>query len=90
MAALEPKRPGRKSKPVKEAKIEALNSQIAGLQGELRQWKTKYEIAQAFIELERKYDRTTAVADAPGPGKKKKVRKRLRRPPRPSTKPDPS
>ena len=70
-AALEPKKPGRKAKTPDEQAIVELNSQMEGLQKELDQWRTKYEVAKAFLELERKYDRGEPLDEtSSGAGKK--------------------
>ena len=79
-AALEPRRPGRKSKTVDEQAITELSGQVTGLQKELDHWKTKYEVAEAFLELERKYDRGEPL-DTPssGAGKKRRRRKKSKK-----------
>ncbi len=52
--ALEPKKPGRKGKSRYEQAIVDLNGQIAELNKQLEHWKTKYELAKAFLDLKRK------------------------------------
>ena len=76
MEALEPKPPGRKAKTEDEQAMAELNGQVDELQKELELWKTKYEIAKAFLDLERKYDRGEPL-DESSPTKNQK--KRLRR-----------
>ena len=56
MAALEPKRRGRKATPLSETKAQELTTSNTGLQKELAHWKMKYEVAKTFIDLERKLD----------------------------------
>ena len=80
-AALEPKKPGRKAKTPDEQEISELSSQVDDLSKQLEQWKTKYEVAKAFLDLERKYDRGEPL-DETSSGAGKKRRKRKRRKPR--------
>ena len=72
IAALEPKKPGRKPAPVSETRAKELATSNAGLEKELDHWKMKYEVAKTFIDLERQLDREDAV---PG-GREKKRRNR--------------
>jgi transposase-like protein len=67
MEALEPKRPGRKGKSAEAQEIEALTMKTTGLQKTVEHWKTRYEVAQAFIDLTREADRNASLG-----GKKKK------------------
>lgn len=78
--ALQPQRPGRKGKTEDEQEIVQLHGQVEQLQKELEQWKTKYEVAKAFLELERKYDRGEPLdTGSSGAGKKRKRRKKVKR-----------
>jgi len=83
-AALEPKARGRKPKPEEEVRVAELSRENARLTKDLDHWRTKWEVAQAFLELERAYDRGDSRDGVePAPGKKtrkKKPRRRLRRP----------
>jgi len=53
MEALEPRSPGRKGKSEEEMKIGELLKETTGLQKKVNHWKTRYEVAQAFIDLTR-------------------------------------
>lgn len=70
MQALEPKRRGRKPTPVSELQAKELTASVADLHKELDHWKTKYEVAKTFIELERQLDRQTSASRGRG-GKKR-------------------
>jgi transposase-like protein len=74
--ALEPKKRGRKPTPVPEVRAAELASTNASLEKELAHWKTKYEVARSFIELERKL---LPEASSPGPQEKKRLRNRRKR-----------
>jgi transposase-like protein len=74
--ALEPKRPGRKSKTPDEQAVTELNGQVEGLQKEMEQWRTKYEVAKAFLDLERKYDRGEPLDTTSSGAEKKRRRKK--------------
>lgn len=56
MEALEPKKRGRKATPVLEVEAKELSASNASLKKELEHWKTKYEVAKTFIELERQLE----------------------------------
>ena len=75
-AALEPKRPGRRSKTPDEQAIVELSGQMEGLHKEQEQWKTKYEVAEAFLELERRYDRGEPLLETTPAGAEKKRRRK--------------
>jgi molecular chaperone GrpE (heat shock protein) len=51
MDALEPKRPGRKAKTEEEQEISTLSKERTTLKKQVSHWKTRYEIAQTFIDL---------------------------------------
>jgi hypothetical protein len=53
MQSLEPKRPGRKGKSAEEQEITELTKKRTGLEKTVKHWKTRYEVAQAFIDLMR-------------------------------------
>lgn len=53
MQSLEPKKPGRKGKSAEAQEITELTKKTTGLQKTAEHWKTRYEVAQAFIELMR-------------------------------------
>jgi transposase len=55
--ALEPKKSGRKAKTEEEQEISILSKESTSLKKELNQWKTRYEVAQAFIDLTREEER---------------------------------
>jgi transposase-like protein len=73
MAALEPKKRGRKPTPVPEVEAKELTASNAILKRELEHWKTKYEVAKTFIELERQLEQKSARS---GQGEKKRRRRR--------------
>jgi len=75
LAALEPKKPGRKGKSEEQLQIDALMEQQGKLEKELEQEKKKVEIAQAFLELER----TLGQGESAEPAGKKKNREKRRR-----------
>jgi transposase len=52
-AALEPKRPGRKGKSEEEQRIIEISKKQSSLEQEVDNWKTRYEVAQAYIEITR-------------------------------------
>jgi transposase-like protein len=60
MEALEPKKRGRKPTPVSEARTKELTVSNVSLKKELDHWKTKYEVAKTFIELERQLDQKSS------------------------------
>jgi transposase-like protein len=51
--ALEPQTPGRKGKSPEQVQIGELTQKTTGLEKEVNHWKTRYEVAQAFIDLSR-------------------------------------
>lgn len=71
--ALEPKKRGRKPRPVSEVKTEELESEKATLAEELNRWKQKYEVAKTILDLERKAERGERL-----PGERGKKRSRGR------------
>jgi transposase len=73
MEALEPKRRGRKPTPVSEVEAKELTTSNTSLKKELEHWKTKYEVAKTFIELERQLDQKSSQS---GRGEKKHRRRR--------------
>jgi transposase len=74
--ALQPKPAGRKPEPEAESRIKEMAKQKEALSREADHWKTKYEVATAFLELERKWERGQPL---PGEGEKKKSSGRARR-----------
>ena len=70
--ALAPRKAGRKPRTVDEEAIEKLESKNGDLVKEAKEWKTKYEVTRAVLDLERKYDR----GELKGAGKKKSRRQR--------------
>jgi len=73
MEALEPKQRGRRPTPVSEVQAKELTASNANLQKELDHWKTKYEVAKTFIELERQLDQKSSSS---GRGKKNRRRRK--------------
>ena len=55
--ALEPKKPGRKGKTEEQQKVEDLTKKRTSLEKQVTHWKTRYEVAQAFIDLAREEER---------------------------------
>jgi transposase len=70
MEALEPKKSGRKGKSEEEKKLAELSQRASSLEKDVKHWKTRFEVAQAFIELTREQERRERTE-----GKKKKRRK---------------
>lgn len=54
MVELEPKPPGRKGPTPEKAALTEAKKEKSSLEKELDLWKTKYEIAMTFVELQRK------------------------------------
>ena len=75
MAALEPKKRGRRPTPVSEVQARELTQSTSSLQKELDHWQMKYEVAKTFIDLERQLDRQTSSSG----GREKKRRPRRKR-----------
>lgn len=73
MEALEPKKRGRRPIPVSEVQTKELTTSNATLKKELEHWKTKYEVAKTFIELERQLEQKSSLG---GRGEKKRRRRR--------------
>ena len=69
IAALTPKRRGRKPTPASGQQLRQLTSEKTKLEQELGQMRQKYEIAQALLDLQRKAERGERL-----PGEKKTVR----------------
>ncbi|HUV36630.1 MAG TPA: helix-turn-helix domain-containing protein [Patescibacteria group bacterium] len=69
MEALEPKKRGRKPAPVSDVQTKELTASNATLKKELDHWKTKYEVAKTFIELERQLEQKSSRS---GRGEKKR------------------
>ena len=86
MEALSPQKPGRKPKSSEQVEIEAAREESSTLKEELATWKMKYEIAKAYLDLERKYDRgeplpgETPTSSSTKRGKKKTRRRKRKRP----------
>ncbi len=57
LQALEPKRAGRKARPEQEQEVLGLLKKTKTLEEEIKNWKTRYEVAQAFIDLSREQER---------------------------------
>lgn len=75
--ALTPKERGRKGKSEQDVELEAMKKRHAKLEKELKDWKTKYEIAKAFIDLQRRLDEGKPLpGQKRSEGKKKKRRKK--------------
>lgn len=73
-SALEPKRPGRKGKSEESKQIIELSKKQSSLEKELDNWKTRYEVAQAYIEI----TRDAVEAQERGERKERNRRKRER------------
>ena len=57
MEALEPKKSGRKGKSEEEKKMTELSRRATSLEKDVHHWKTRFEVAKAFIELSREQER---------------------------------
>lgn len=77
VAALTPKRRGRKPEPANQKQLSQLESQKKALQKNLERMSQKYEIAQALLDLQRKAERDERL-----PGEKKNRRSKKRPSPR--------
>jgi transposase-like protein len=73
MQSLEPRKPGRKGKSAEAQEITELMRETTVLQKTVKHWKTRYEVAHAFIELMRKPNHDTV------PSVKKKKRLKVTR-----------
>jgi transposase-like protein len=74
--ALRPQKAGRKGKSEQQQALSTLTSEKSELEKELMHWKTKYEIAKTFLDLERMYDRGQPLPGDPGDPGEKKLRNR--------------
>jgi transposase-like protein len=54
---LEQKKPGRKAKTAQDEEISILSKRSTSLEKDVNHWKTRYEVAQAFIDLTREEER---------------------------------
>ena len=79
IAALAPQPRGRKGPSEEELKLRALTQQLEAKTAEVGQWETKYEVAQAFIELQRQALSGTTTGPAKESDPKKARRQRRRR-----------
>jgi len=79
MAALEPKAPGRKPKPVDQVKAQQLEQETDRLQKDLKHWQTKYEVAKTLIDLQRKIERGERLPGEAKASEKKNSKSRKRR-----------
>lgn len=73
VAALTPKRRGRKPRPVPTKKLEKVETEKAKLEKELKRMSQRYEVAQALLDLQRKAERGERL-----PGEKKTLRTKRR------------
>jgi transposase len=76
MAALEPKRRGRKPRPQSEVQREELEQEKADLQKEVARWRQKYEISKTILDLQRKVDHGEPLPGEKGEKNKSKGPKR--------------
>lgn len=63
LESLESRRPGRKGKSEEEKRITELSRTQSSLEKDLKHWKTRYEVAQAFIDLTREQEKAKARAE---------------------------
>jgi transposase-like protein len=73
MEALEPKKAGRPGKSTEKAELTELKQDYKKLQKKLKEAEQRFEVAKAFLELERKLDR-----GEPLPGEKAAAEKKRR------------
>ena len=83
-AALAPKPPGRKGKSEEERKITELSKTQSSLQKEVDHWKTRYEVAKAFIDLTREQEEAEARTER---NRRKRERRRQKKKPRSGAEP---
>jgi transposase-like protein len=74
MAALEPKRRGRKPRPESEVQREELEQEKADLRKEVARWRQKYDIAKTILDLQRKADHGEPLPGEEGEKKKRPKR----------------
>ncbi|MCP4602310.1 MAG: hypothetical protein GY847_17640 [Proteobacteria bacterium] len=75
-AALEPKKPGRKPKSEESLKITELSKSQSLLTKEVEHWKTRYEVAQAYIDIVHEEDAKQANTER---NRKKRERKKQKK-----------
>jgi transposase-like protein len=73
MAALEPKRRGRKPRPEEVVKTEALENEKAELEKELARWRQKYEVAKTILDLQRQAERGEPLPGEQGKKRRKRT-----------------
>lgn len=81
-AALEPKKPGRKGKSEAEQKSTELSKMQSSLEKDVEHWKTRYEVAQAYIDIVHEQDEKEEQAAR---NRRKRERKKHKKKPRVST-----
>jgi len=74
-SALEPKKPGRKGKSEEALKITELSKKQLSTEKELEHWKTRYEVAQAYIDIVHEEEEKTARNQRKRARKKQKKKK---------------
>ncbi len=79
-AALEPKQPGRKGKSGEELKNIELSKKQSSLEKDVAHWKTRYEVAQAYIDIVHEQEEREMRADRNRRkrGRQKQKKKKLR------------
>jgi transposase-like protein len=84
MEALKPKPPGRKGKSEEEKKIMELSKTQSSLEKDVKHWKTRYEVAQAFIDITREQEEAELRTER---NRSKRERRKQKKKPRSSPKP---
>ena len=84
MTALEPKPRGRKGKSEEEKRITELSKTQSSLEKEVEHWKTRYEVAKAFIDLTREQEEAEVRTER---NRRKRERRKQKKKPRSGTKP---
>ena len=79
MEALEPKRAGRKGKSEEEKQIMELSKRQSSLEKDVKHWKTRYEVAQAFIDITREQEEAELRVER---NRRKRERRKQKKKPR--------
>ncbi|MBM4372977.1 MAG: helix-turn-helix domain-containing protein [Deltaproteobacteria bacterium] len=76
MAALEPKKPGRKPKPEEQLRALEWEQEKTRLEKALEHMRQRYEVAKTILDMERKITRGESLPGETEGGKKRRLRRR--------------
>jgi transposase-like protein len=82
IAALAPKMPGRKGPSEEAQKITELSKTQSSLEKEIHHWKTRYEVAQAYIDIVHEQEAREARAEKTERNRRKRERAKQKKKPR--------